>query len=92
MGPEGPQGAGLADVTVVESDVVGPNSGSKTATATCVTGVPIGGGFMLSGNNDSIKESRPSDAGTGWTAVSASTPNGNSSLQAYVICATVATP
>jgi hypothetical protein len=91
QGVPGPQGAsGLTDVTVVTSAVVGPNGGSKTATATCTSGVAISGGFVISGNVTSIKESRPSDDGTGWTVVTNTPEIGNSSLQVYAICATVA--
>jgi len=82
----------LTAVTVVQSAVVGPTPGSKEATATCATGRPISGGYVTSGTNSSIKESRPSDAGTGWTVVANPPTNGNASLQAYVVCVTVAAP
>jgi hypothetical protein len=94
QGPEGPQGpAGLANVTKVDGVAVGPNGGAKTASAPCPAGdKAISGGFLITGNVTTVKESRPTDDGNGWT-VSTNTPeNGNSTVQAFVICATLAAP
>ena len=66
---------------------------TKTATATCSTGVAVGGGVLFAGDspeNLTTTANYPSDAST-WTVegaeASAYSNNGNWSIQAFVICA-----
>jgi hypothetical protein len=78
-------------VRVVGTATANNNTSPKTATATCPVGTKaIGGGGLISGVSAGITTSYPS-SDTVWT-VTGEKLSGNPSwsLQAFVICATVA--
>ena len=88
QGPAGPH----ATFTVVTGTAT-PSNGdaNKTASATCSTGVVVGGGFVFGGTdqkNLTITSSYPSNATT-WTVTGSENVlhNVNWTLQAFAICA-----
>jgi hypothetical protein len=70
---------------------VGEGVVSASATATCTSGVLLGGGAEISAVKAAIHDSHPTSAGTGgaWTANAIGTGSGSSgsgTITAYVIC------
>ena len=96
-GPAGPQGApGIVGVEIVMVDGVNDSAGSKQTEATCPAGKQlIGGGAhtVNAGSDVALDESYPAST-TKWraTAYEIIATAVNWHLQAYAICATVATP
>jgi hypothetical protein len=72
-------------VTQVTGTVV--TSGS-VATATCPTGVAVGGGWSMANFNTSVSESKATSAATWSITLSGAFSAGNGrTLTAYVLCA-----
>jgi hypothetical protein len=92
-GPQGPQGlqgergpAGFSSVLTSSSGtILGPNSGG-TATASCYSGRPVGGGFYASSPNVGVYVSYPTTGG--WQVRGFNYGSTFSEiLSAYVLCA-----
>jgi hypothetical protein len=96
-GPQGPAGpAGVTGIQLISGSGVSNSTSPKTQQQDCPSGKrAVGGGAVLTGTvtNTFLWTSRPTDAGTGWTASGRESTGGNPgswAVQTWVICAAVA--
>ena len=97
QGPAGPSGPpGAAGLQTISGSGVSNSSSPKSQQQDCPAGKRVvGGGGVITGSatNTFLSTSRPTDAGTGWTATGRESTGGNAgnwAVQTWVVCVTVA--
>jgi hypothetical protein len=96
-GPAGPQGpAGVSGLQLLSGSGASNSTSPKTQQQDCPAGKrAAGGGAVITGSaaNTFLAASRPTDAGTGWTATGRESTAGNAgnwAVQTWVVCVTAA--